>query len=134
MKHFEEVRDLVFEFLNEEEFLNPDFMDIYRQLKEVKRKDMKDISQWLLSNIKNQRIVSILSGELFKEIRQPIPYLKDCIEKIKIAYLQRDVSEIRIKLGQMSAESPEYLELLKKLNGNFKKIKEIQTIFAGNNT
>jgi hypothetical protein len=132
MKHFTDVKDLVFEFLTEQEFLNPDFMDVYHRLKQVKDQDMKDISQWLLSNIEDQRIVSILSGELFKEIRQPTPYLKDCIEKIKIARLQRDVSETRNKLSQISAESREYMDLLKDLNNSLKKIKEIKTIFAEN--
>jgi DNA primase len=130
IKNYEEVKDLVFEFLEEDEFLNPGFIRVYSQLKGVKTQEMKDISQWLLSNIEDQKIVSILSGELFKEIRQPIPYLKDCIEKIKIAYLQRKVSETQNRLTQITSESPKYLVLLKELNVHLNKIKEIKTIFS----
>ncbi|UCF64608.1 MAG: DNA primase [bacterium] len=129
LNHFDEVKNIIFQLLEEDDFLNPPFKNVFSLIKNNKDRDKQDLIHWLFSLLEDEKVVSILSAELFHDIEKPDRYLNDCIQKIKITRYQQHIDSLRQQLRQLNPEDKEYREILKTVNENMVKINEIRKVF-----
>jgi len=133
INHIKDVKNFIFKILEDEDFLNEDFQSIYKLIRKNRNKTPDDLIHLVISNIKNDQIIGILTADLLGKIHDPERYLNDCIHRIKITRFQNQIDILRKKLNQLKPESPEFPELLEKINQNLIHIKEIRKFFKADN-
>jgi CII-binding regulator of phage lambda lysogenization HflD len=99
-------------------------------VRENSSKSKDELIHWLFSILEDERIVSLLTAELLKEISKPERYLNDCILKIKVTRYQTEIDTLKQQLKQLNPSQPEYQEQLHQINSNLSKIYEIRKIFS----
>ncbi|OGB67055.1 MAG: DNA primase [Caldithrix sp. RBG_13_44_9] len=130
LNHLDEVKNVIFQLVEEQDFLNKEFRHIFTLVKENSSKSKDELTHWLFSILEDERIVSLLTAELFKEISKPERYLNDCILKIKVTRYQTEIDTIKQQLKQLNPSQPEYQAHLHQINSNLSKIHEIRKIFT----
>jgi hypothetical protein len=129
LNHFEEVKNIIFKLLEEDDFLNAPFKHVFILIRDNAEKEKQDLVHWLFSSLDDEKVIGLLSAELFHEIEQPDRYLNDCIQKIKITRYQRQIDDLRQKLKQLRPDDPQYTKLLEIMNETLLKIQEFRKIF-----
>jgi DNA primase len=130
INHLSEVKQFIFEILEEDDFLNQVFKDIFNLIKKHQDKSCEELIHLIISETPEQQIVGMLSADLFSEIKDPERYLKDCIQKIKITKYQTEIDKLRKKLHQLQPEETQYTKILEQINKNLIQIKELRKIFT----
>lgn len=139
LNHFNEVKNLIFEILEPEDFLNEGFRNIFTYIQqhcdpsgatELPGNNPEELVHLILSTTENQQIVGMLTADLFNEIMNPSRYLKDCILRIKETRCQTQIDFLRQKLKQLPAESQEYIAILSEIKQHMTHIQEIRKLFA----
>lgn len=130
LNHLNEVKNVIFQLVEEQDFLNKEFRQIFTLVKENSSKSKNELTHWLFSILEDERIVSLLTAELLKEINKPERYLNDCILKIKVTRYQTEIDTIKQQLKQLNPGQPEYQAHLHQINSNLSKIHEIRKIFT----
>jgi DNA primase len=129
LNHFEQVKNIIFKVLEENDFQNAAFKNIFILIRKNADREKQDLIHWLFSTLDDEKVIGLLSAELFHEIEQPDRYLNDCIQKIKITRYQSQIDDLRQKLRQLKPDDPEYNSLLKTMNKYLLKIQEFRKIF-----
>jgi DNA primase len=129
LNHFDEVKKLIFKLLEEDDFQNEQFRKVFSLIRDNAEKEKEDLAHWLFSVLDDEKVIGLLSAELFHEIEQPDRYLNDCIQKIKITRYQRQIDDLRQKLRQLESDDPKHTKLLQTMNEYLLKIQEFRKIF-----
>jgi DNA primase len=130
INHLSEVKRFIFEILEEDDFLNQVFKDVFKLIKRNQDKSSEELIHLIISKTPDQQIVGMLSADLFSEIQDPERYLNDCIQKIKITKYQTEIDKLRKQLSQLNPEEIQYTRILEQINKNLIQIKELRKIFA----
>lgn len=130
LKYLSKVQNVIFDLLDEEDFLNEGFKNVFILIKDKREKASDDLIHSIIPNISDDRIVSILTADLFKDIEQPDRYLNDCIRKVKISRYQNQIDQLRKKLQTYQPTTKEFKQILEQVNENLIHIQEIQRIFT----
>jgi DNA primase len=128
LNHLDEVKNAIFQMVEEQDFLNPEFRQIFILVKENSSKPKEELIHWLFSVLEDERIVSLLTAELLKEISKPERYLNDCILKIKVTRYQSEIDILKQQLKKLNPNQPEFQTNLHQINSNLSKINEIRKI------
>jgi len=129
LNHFDEVKKIIFQLLEEDDFLNPPFRNVFSLIKNNVDKEKQDLIHWLFSIVEDDKVIGLLSAELFHDIEKPDRYLNDCIQKIKITRYQQQIDALRQRLRHLNPEEEAYHQILKSVNDYLIKIHEIRRIF-----
>ncbi|RQV99246.1 MAG: DNA primase [Calditrichaeota bacterium] len=129
LNHFPHVHNIVFQLIDEEDFLNPPFRSIFNLLKNHGQQQ-EDLIHWILTQIEDEKIIGLLTADLFVEIQNPDRYLNDCIQRIKITRYQYRIDELRQTMRQLPPDQPDYQDILKQVNENLTQIQKIRKAFA----
>jgi len=129
LNYFEEVKHLIFNVLEPEDFLNEPFRKVFVKIRENQDKSGDELVHLILSDIADETVINLLTADLFKEFLKPARYLKDCMEQIKIAFYQNRLETNRQKLKQLSPQDPDFNKLMNEINDSLTKIREIRNIF-----
>ncbi|NOQ97534.1 MAG: DNA primase [Calditrichae bacterium] len=129
LNHFEEVKNIIFKLLEDDDFQNAPFKNVFSLIRDNVEREKQDLVHWLFSSLDDENVIGLLSAELFHDIEQPDRYLNDCIQKIKITRYQRQIDDLRQKLRQLKPDDPEYNTILQTMNECLIKIKEFRKIF-----
>ncbi len=130
LNHFEEVKSVIFDLLEEHDFLNEEFKGIFQLLREQANSHKEDLVHWLFANISDQRIIGLLTADMLKDIENPDRYLNDCILKVKVSRFQNEIDRLRQQLRTVKPADSQFQILLKEINTNVSRIQEIRKIFA----
>ncbi|MFQ5585050.1 MAG: DNA primase, partial [Calditrichia bacterium] len=109
MMYYDKIHEFIFKHIDEEDFLNEEFRQVFRVLAEHKSEISANLHQRVLDKIDNPVVQTMLSGDLFREFHRPDRYLQDCIRKMKIARFQSLVDEMGKKLRELDSSDPEYV-------------------------
>ena len=129
LKHFKEVKNLIFKLVDQDDFLNEDFQRIFSFIKENQQTGDQELLHRILTLDVDQYSLSLLTGEIFRDIENPDRYLNDCIKKLKLTRYQGDIDRLRIGLKTLSPQDSDYENTLKKMNETLLKIQELRKIF-----
>ncbi|MEJ2049497.1 MAG: hypothetical protein P8Y60_06600, partial [Calditrichota bacterium] len=129
LKHFNEVKNLIFNLVDQNDFLNEDFEKIFSFIKENQKTEDQELLHRILTLDVDQHSLSLLTGEIFRDIENPDKYLNDCIKKLKLTRYQRDIDQLRIALKTLTSQDSDYEITLKKMNETLQKIQELRKIF-----
>ena len=130
LNHLDEVKNIIFQLVEEQDFLNPEFRQIFNLVKENTSKSREELIHWLFSTLEDERMVSLLTAELLKEISQPERYLNDCILRIKVTRYQTEIDTLKQQLKRLTPGQPGYQENLQQINAHLAKIHEMRKIFT----
>lgn len=129
LNYLDEVKEAIFQMVDEEDFLNPEFRELYSLIKATSDKPKEELTHWLFTMIKDERVISLLTADLFKEITKPDRYVNDCILKIKVTRHQTEIDRLKQKLKQLDPTQAEFQKYLQEINFHLAKIQEIRKIF-----
>ena len=129
LNYLDEVKEAIFQMVDEEDFLNPEFRELYSLIRATSDKPKEELTHWLFTMIKDERVISLLTADLFKEITKPDRYVNDCILKIKVTRHQTEIDRLKQKLKQLDPTQAEFQKYLQEINFHLAKIQEIRKIF-----
>lgn len=129
LNYLDEVKEAIFQMVDEEDFLNPEFRELYSLIRATSDKPKEELTHWLFTMIKDERVISLLTADLFKEITKPDRYVNDCILKIKVTRHQTEIDRLKQKLKQLDPTQSEFQKYLQEINFHLAKIQEIRKIF-----
>ncbi len=124
---FEDIHEYVFNHVSAEDFLNPEFRDIFKMLSECRDEPVTNVLHHILDKIENDEVRSLLIREIDlsnREFQKPEVHLRGCIKQIKLANLQAKIDVIRRKL----METPAEMALLKELQQASNELKRWQAV------
>ncbi|GAB4363922.1 MAG: DNA primase [Calditrichia bacterium] len=130
LNYFEKIKDIIFDILEPDDFLNDAFKEIFVYIQEHREKDKDELLHAVLASLEDEKILSLLTANLFQEIQNPDQYLRDCIEKIKVARYQHEIELFREKLKSLPSDAHDSVLLLAEINSRLENIRNIQNIFS----
>jgi DNA primase len=125
-----EIKSLIFKYLQSDDFQNEEFKNIFLKIKNSAEKPPDELLHIILSHTENEQIIGLITGNFFEEIKNPIRYLQDCIEKIKLARYRTELDKLRLDLKQLQNTDPEYTDKLVEINNVLLKIQTAHKIFS----
>ena len=129
LKHYKEVKNIIFNLVEAQDFLNDDFRRTYQFIKENPGTDDQELLHHILALDIDEHSLSLLTGDIFKDIENPDKYLNDCIKKLKLTRYQRDIDILRSNLKTMSPQDADYQSTLQKMNDSLRQIQELRKVF-----
>ncbi len=130
LNHFKEVKGFVFKILDSDDFLNDEFRKVYNVIESHQETNPEDLIHLVISTVEDEKILSLLTADLLKEIQNPERYLNDCIEIIKTTRHKNRIDYLRQQLKQYSPQDNEYKDILTEVNQNLKQIQNIRKLFT----
>lgn len=137
LNYFEEIHGYVFQHLQEEDFLNPEFRELFALIKSQAESgeltDTHHLLHFVLQNLPEEGVKTLLLRELEqsnREFHKPALYLQDCIKQIKIARYQAKIDLARRRLKELPANDPQQLQLLKEINEATNQVKKWQDVVS----
>lgn len=103
MNYYPDIHEYVFKHINEEDFLNPEFRQVFAIIEENGERSSQKLHQIILDRIESQQLRDLLANDLFRDFSDPVRYLQDCIRKIKIAKYQFFISERDKKIKELES-------------------------------
>jgi len=128
MTYYTEVKDFVVSHIENEDFLNDELRNVYKNLCDYEEESVKDLHQFVLDKLENQTLKDLFTKDLFRDFKDPARYLQDCIKQIKIAKYQSFVDTAGKKLRSMKPSDPDYLILLENIKENMQQRKKWQDV------
>ncbi|NOX38120.1 MAG: DNA primase [Calditrichaeota bacterium] len=126
--YFSEIQDFIFEQLTEEDFLNPEFRDLFVWIREHGQEAGEHLHLQLLDRIASESLRNMLAEALFQEFQKPGRYLMDCIRRIKIARFQAHFEVIRRQLKDLPRTDERYPSLQEKMRQYLQELHQWQTM------
>lgn len=130
LKHFSDVKKLIFDIVEPLDFLNDDFQTIFLFIKENQNINSEELLHRILGLELDEYSISLITGDIFREIENPDRYLNDCIQKVKMMRYQKEIDQLHNELKLISPQDSKYNEVLQKVNEILSKIQNIRKIFT----
>ena len=113
-----EISGYVFDNLEEDDFLNPDFQRLFRFLRSVEARESSGILHAVLEHIGGGPLQALLLREIEETNRtfaKPALYLQGCIKQMKIARNQARIDIHNRRLKTLKSSDPDYMVTLREL-------------------
>jgi len=88
LSYFDDIHEYVFAHLQEDDFLNPEFKELFSLIKTHQKSGSKNLLHSVLENTDSEALRTLIVREMEqsnREFSKPALYLQDCIKQIKIA-------------------------------------------------
>jgi DNA primase len=118
INYFEDIHEYVYNHLQEDDFLNPEFRELFRLIKSHGQNNGKHLLHFVLENTNSEDIKALLIREMEESNRQfvkPALYLQGCIKQIKISRYRAKIDLAKQKLKDISPGDPQQLQILKEI-------------------
>jgi len=126
MNHYSDIHEFVFEHLEGEDFLNPEFRQVLAIIQETAKRSAKNLHQAVLDKIESKQLRDVFAKDLFRDFKEPARYLQDCIRKIKIAKYQFHIDEQGKKIRELSPE--DHFPILQEIKRFQEELKKWQSV------
>lgn len=133
MSYYGDINEFVFEHIDEEDFLNPEFRQVLVVIKETAKRSTrqvgsstKNLHQVVLDKIDNKQLRDLFTKDLFRDFSDPARYLQDCIRKIKIAKYQFYIDEQGKKIKELQPD--DHLPVLQEIKRFQEELKKWQKV------
>jgi DNA primase len=126
MNHYGDIHEFVFEHLEEEDFLNPEFRQVLAIVQKTAKRSTKKLHQAVLDKIDSRQLRDVFAKDLFRDFKEPARYLQDCVRKIKIAKYQFHIDEQGKKIKKLAPE--DHLPVLQEIKRYQEELKKWQNV------
>lgn len=137
LNYFEEIHEYVFQHLQEEDFLNPEFRELFAMIKSHPESGepagARNLLHFVLENVPGEAVKTLLLRELEqsnREFHKPALYLQDCIKRIKIARYQAKIDLAKRRMKEIPPGDPRQLQFLKEINEANIQVKKWQDVVS----
>jgi hypothetical protein len=131
LSYFDDIHEYVFAHLQEDDFLNPEFKELFSLIKSHQKSGSKNLLHSVLENTDSEALRTLIVREMEqsnREFSKPALYLQDCIKQIKIAWYRAHIDLAWKKLKEIPASDPRQLQLLKEINEANIQVKKWQDV------
>lgn len=131
LSYFDDIHEYVFAHLQEDDFLNPEFKELFSLIKSQQKSGGKNLLHSVLESAESEELRTLILREMEqsnREFSKPALYLQDCIKQIKIAWYRAHIDLVRKKLKEIPADDPQQLQLLKEINEANIQVKKWQDV------
>lgn len=137
ISYFKDIHEYVFNHLQEDDFLNPEFRELFVLIKSRRESGESsgapNLLHFVLENIPGEAVKTLLLRELEqsnREFHKPALYLQDCIKRIKIARYQAKIDLAKRQMKEFAPNDPRQLQLLKEINDANIQVKKWQDVVS----
>jgi len=137
ISYFKDIHEYVFNHLQEDDFLNPEFRELFALIKSRRESGehsgAPNLLHFVLENIPGEAVKTLLLRELEqsnREFHKPALYLQDCIKQIKIARYQAKIDLAKRRMKEIPPNDPQQLQLLKEINEANVQVKKWQDVVS----
>lgn len=137
ISYFKDIHEYVFNHLQEDDFLNPEFRELFALIKSRRESGESsgapNLLHFVLENIPGEAVKTLLLRELEqsnREFHKPALYLQDCIKRIKIARYQAKIDLAKRQMKELTPNDPRQLQFLKEINEANIQVKKWQDVVS----
>lgn len=137
ISYFKDIHDYVFNHLQEDDFLNPEFRELFALIKSRRESGESsgapNLLHFVLENIPGEAVKTLLLRELEqsnREFHKPALYLQDCIKRIKIARYQAKIDLAKRQMKELAPNDPRQLQFLMEINDANIQVKKWQDVVS----
>lgn len=116
IKFHKDFREYVYSHLNEDDFRNPEFRDIFLHIYTNIDKDREDLLHPIMDYLQDAPIKQYLLREIEEfnsEFKKPVLQLQSSIKQIKIKRYQAEIENGMRRLKNVSPSDPQYMQIMK---------------------
>jgi hypothetical protein len=131
LTYFNDIHEYVYNHLQPEDFLNPEFRDLFLIIKSHGKKSPHDLLHFVLENCQSEGVRALILREMEysnREFQKPALYLQGCIKQIKIARYQAKLDIAKKKLKELSPKDENYLPTLKEMQEAMNTLNQWQNV------
>lgn len=137
ISYFKDIHEYVFNHLQEDDFLNPEFRELFALIKSRRESGESsgapNLLHFVLENIPGEAVKTLLLRELEqsnREFHKPALYLQDCIKRIKIARYQAKIDLAKRQMKELAPNDPRQLQFLMEINDANIQVKKWQDVVS----
>ena len=131
LNYYNDIHEYVYNHLLDDDFLNPEFRDLFSMIKSHEKKSPNDLLHFVLEHTESEGIRSLILREMEytnREFKKPALYLQGCIKQIKIARYQAKIDVAKRKLKELSPRDEGYVPALKEMQEAMETLKQWQSV------
>ena len=124
MNFYDDLNDIIFEYIEDADFQNPEFRNVYILIRKWKPSSPSPIHQYVLDRLEDEQLRNLLTEALQKEYQNPAAYLADCLRRLKTARLQTEIKRTSKEIKSIPKTDSRYHEMRLKLNELTKQLQQ----------